>query len=40
MAEKIKISEMPTGKNFDDYPDDAVFILDEDNEDEWGEEAE
>lgn len=40
MGEKIKISEMPTRKTFDDYPDDTVFVLDEDNEEEWGEEEE
>ena len=31
----IKISEMRFGKSFDDYPDDTIFIWDEDDEDGW-----
>lgn len=32
---EVKISEMGFGKSFDDYPDDTIFILDEDDEDDW-----
>lgn len=35
MNNKVKISEMPPGKTFEDYPDDTIFILDEDDEDDW-----
>lgn len=35
---KVKISEMPFGKKFDDYPEDTIFILDEEDEDNWEDE--
>lgn len=35
MDKKVKISEMPPGKTFDDYPDDTIFVLDEGDEDDW-----
>lgn len=28
---KIKISEMPNGATFDDYPEDTIFIWDDDD---------
>ena len=31
----IKISEMPPGKTFEDYPEDTIFVLDEEDEDGW-----
>lgn len=36
MDKRIKISEMPDGKTFEDYPEDTLFVWDED-EDEWEE---
>lgn len=33
MDKKVKISEMPPGKTFEDYPNDTIFVLDED--DNW-----
>lgn len=33
----IKISEMPFGKKFEDYPEDTVFVWDEDD---WEKEIE
>lgn len=35
MSNKVKISEMPFGKSFDDYPDDTVFVWDEEDEEDW-----
>lgn len=35
MNKKVKISEMPHGKTFDDYPEDTLFVLDEGDEDDW-----
>ena len=37
---KVRISELSRGKSFDDYPEDTIFILDEDVEDNWEEELE
>lgn len=36
----VKISEMPFGKKFEDYPEDTVFIWDEEDEDSWEDELE
>lgn len=37
-SNKVKISEMPFGKKFEDYPEDTVFILDDnESEDTWDE---
>ena len=36
----IKISEMPFGQKFEDYPEDTVFVWDEDDEDDWEKEIE
>ena len=36
----VKISKMPFGKKFEDYPEDTVFIWDEDDEDDWEKEIE
>ena len=33
----IKISEMPFGKKFEDYPEDTLFELDEEDEEDWEE---
>lgn len=35
MGERVKISEIPSGKTFDDYPEDTLFVLDEDEDDDW-----
>ena len=35
MSNKVKISEMPPGKTFDDYPEDTIFVLDEEDADGW-----
>lgn len=35
---RVNISEMSPGKNFEDYPDDTIFILDDFEEDNWEEE--
>lgn len=35
MSKMVKISEIPPGKTFDDYPEDTLFVLDEGDEDEW-----
>lgn len=37
MSNKVKISEMPFGKSFDDYPDDTEFVWDEEDEEDWEE---
>ena len=29
MSKKVKISEIPDGMSFEDYPDDTEFILDD-----------
>lgn len=34
MGKRVKISEIPPGKTFDDYSEDTIFVLDED-EDDW-----
>lgn len=39
MSKKIKISDMPDGSTFDDYPEDTLFIWSEDD-DEWEKEIE
>lgn len=36
----VKISEMPFGKKFDDYPEDTLFVLDEETEEDWFDEIE
>ncbi len=36
----IKISEMPFEKKFEDYPEDTVFVWDEEDEDDWEKEIE
>lgn len=38
MNEKVKISEIPINKTFDDYPEDTVFVLDEEDEESWDDE--
>ena len=35
MDKRVKISEIPPDKTFDDYIDDTIFVLDEDDEDDW-----
>lgn len=35
MSERVKISDIPLNKEFDDYPDDTIFVLDEEDEDDW-----
>lgn len=35
MEKVVKISEMPFDKNIDDYPDDTIFSLDEEDEEDW-----
>lgn len=35
MDKRVKISEMPPNKMFDDYPEDTLFVLDEDDESDW-----
>lgn len=35
MNKKVRISEIPTNKTFDDYPEDTVFVLDEEDEESW-----
>lgn len=35
MEKIVKFSEMPFGKTFDDYPEDTIFVLDEDDDDDW-----
>lgn len=36
MEKKIKISEIPDGKKIEDYPEDTVFVWDEqEEEDDW-----
>lgn len=35
MDKRVKISEMPPNSTFDDYPEDTLFVLDEDDEDDW-----
>lgn len=40
-SNEIKISEISDGKTFDDYPDDTLFVLDEESpEDELWEDEE
>lgn len=34
---QIKISENPFRKSFEDYSEDTMFVLDEDDEDSWEE---
>ncbi len=33
MGKQVKISEMPDGKTFDDYPEDTLFVWDEGKDD-------
>lgn len=40
MNKEVRISEIPDGKTFDDYPDDTVFVLDEGDDEDWDEELE
>lgn len=35
MSKKVNISEMGFGKTFDDYSDDTLFVLDEEDPDDW-----
>lgn len=35
MSNKVKISQIPPGKAFEDYPDDTIFVLDEEDDDDW-----
>lgn len=36
MGERVKISDIPDGKEFEDYPEDTLFVWEEDEEeDEW-----
>ena len=35
MNKKIKISEIPPDKTFNDYSEDTVFVLDEEDEEHW-----
>ena len=37
MSDVVKISEMPFGKSFDDYPEGTLFELDEGDEEDWEE---
>lgn len=35
MNKRVKISSIPSNKTFDDYPDGTIFVLDEEDEDNW-----
>ncbi len=35
MEKKVKISEIPSNKTFEDYSEDTIFVLDEDDEENW-----
>lgn len=32
---KVNISEMPPNKNFEDYAEDMIFVLDETDDENW-----
>lgn len=38
MSEKVKISKIPSDKRFEEYSEDAIFVLDDEDEEGWDDE--